>query len=133
MFKRFKKIKAGLQQMVISQKWDDYKEDNVDRAYAVKQKILDENFWDELEYALSFTLPIYSVIRAADTDRSSLHLAHEWWESMIQNVKKAIFKKERKQLDEESVFWNAVNSVLTSRWSKSNTPLHCMAHSLNPK
>ncbi|CAL9222157.1 unnamed protein product [Arabidopsis halleri] len=116
-----------------SPKWDDYKEDGVDRASAVKKKILDEMFWDELEYALSFTLPIYSVIRAADTDKPSLHLVYEWWESMIQNVKKAIFKKERKQLDDDSVFWNAIHSVLTSRWSKSNTPLHCMAHSLNPR
>ncbi|CAE6074649.1 unnamed protein product [Arabidopsis arenosa] len=98
MFKRFKKIKTGLQQMVISPKWDDYKEDDVGKASAVKQKILDERFWDELEYVLSFTLPIYGVIRAADTDKPSLHLVYEWWESMIQNVKKAIFRRERKQL-----------------------------------
>ncbi|KAL1215191.1 hypothetical protein V5N11_016959 [Cardamine amara subsp. amara] len=52
---------------------------------------------------------------------------------MIQNVKKAIFKKERKELEDDSFFWNAVHSILTSRWNKSNTPLHCMAHSLNPK
>ncbi|XP_018453902.2 uncharacterized protein LOC108825058 [Raphanus sativus] len=71
MLKRFKKIKTGLQQMVISPKWDDYKEDGVERASAVKKKILDEMFWEELEYALSFTLPIYSVIRAADTDKPS--------------------------------------------------------------
>ncbi|KAL1198973.1 hypothetical protein V5N11_004941 [Cardamine amara subsp. amara] len=52
---------------------------------------------------------------------------------MIQEVKKVIFKRERKQLDDDSVFWNAIHSILTSRWSKSNTPLHCIAHSLNPK
>ncbi|RID75417.1 hypothetical protein BRARA_B02463 [Brassica rapa] len=95
-----------------SPKWDDYKDDGVERASSVKKKILDEMFWDEIDYALSFTLPIYNVIRAADTDKPSLHLVYEWWESMIQTVKK---------------------SILTSRWSKSNTPLHCMAHSLNPK
>ncbi|XP_010468407.1 PREDICTED: uncharacterized protein LOC104748467 [Camelina sativa] len=133
MLKRFKKIKTGLQQIVISPKWDDYKEDGVGRASAVKQKILNEIFWDGIEYALSFTLPIYSVIRAADTDKPSLHLVYEWWDSMIQDVKKAILKKERKQFDGDSVFWNAIRSILTSRWSKSNTPLHCMAHSLNPR
>ena len=119
--------------MVISPKWDDYKDDGVERASAVKKKILDEMFWDEIEYALSFTLPIYSVIRAADTDKPSLHLVYEWWETMIQTVKKAIFRKERKEHEDDSVFWNAVQSILISRWSKSNTPLHCMAHSLNPK
>ncbi|XP_050387765.1 uncharacterized protein LOC126804047 [Argentina anserina] len=133
MFKRFKKIKAGLQHMVISNKWDDYKEDDVRKAAAVKQKILDEMFWDELDYVISFTEPIYSMIRRSDTDKSSLHLVYEWWEDMIQNVKKAIYRKERKQLHEDSSFWNVVHKVLMSRWSKSSTPLHCMAHSLNPK
>ncbi|XP_050379743.1 uncharacterized protein LOC126797111 [Argentina anserina] len=133
MFKRFKKIKAGLQHMVISNKWDDYKEDDVRKAAAVKQKILDEMFWDELDYVISFTEPIYSMIRRSDTDKPSLHLVYEWWEDMIQNVKKAIYRKERKQLHEDSSFWNVVHKVLMSRWSKSSTPLHCMAHSLNPK
>uniref|UniRef100_A0A0D3CZA6 HAT C-terminal dimerisation domain-containing protein n=1 Tax=Brassica oleracea var. oleracea TaxID=109376 RepID=A0A0D3CZA6_BRAOL len=81
MLKRFKKIKTGLQQMVISPKWDDYKEDGVERASAVKKKILDKLFREELEYALSFTLPIYSVIRAIDTDKPSLHLVYEWYYS----------------------------------------------------
>ena len=62
----------------------------------MKKKILDEMFWDEIEYSLSFTLLIYNVIRAADTDKPSLHLVYEWWESMIQTVKKAIIRKERK-------------------------------------
>ena len=119
--------------MVISPKWDDYKDDGVERASTVKKKILDEMLWDEIDYALSFTLPIYNVIRAADTDKPSLHLVYEWWESMIQTVKKVIFRKERKELEDDSVFWNYVQSIFTSRWSKSNTPLHCMAHSLNPK
>nr|XP_011470781.1 PREDICTED: uncharacterized protein LOC101295002 [Fragaria vesca subsp. vesca] len=78
MFKRFKKIKAGLQHMVISNKWDDYKEDDVRKAAAVKQKILDEMFWDELDYVLSFMEPIYNMIRYADTDKPSLHLVYEW-------------------------------------------------------
>ena len=133
MFRRFRKVKGGLQHMVISNKWDDYKEDDVRKAAAVKQKILDEMFWDDVDYVLSFMEPIYSMIRHADTDRPSLHLVYEWWEDMIQNVKKAIYRKEMKQLHEESSFWNVVHKVLTSRWSKSSTPLHCMTHSLNPK
>ena len=60
-------------------------------------------------------------------------MVYEWWETMIQTVKKAILRKERKEHEDDSVFWNAVQSILISRWSKSNTPLHCMAHSLNPK
>ncbi|CAN7057920.1 unnamed protein product [Brassica rapa subsp. trilocularis] len=76
MLKRFKKIKTGLQQMVIRPKWDDYKDDGEEGTSAVKKKILDKMLWDEIEYALSFTLPIYNVIRAADTDKPSLHLVY---------------------------------------------------------
>ena len=32
-----------------------------------------------------------------------------------------------------SVFFDVVQSILLSRWGKSNTPLQCLAHSLNPR
>jgi hypothetical protein len=133
MMKRFRLIKNGLQQMVISPKWDDYKEDDHVKARSVKEKLLDELFWDDIDYVLSFTEPIYEMIRKADTDRPSLHLVYEWWDSMIEKVKKAIYRKERKGFHQGSNFWDAVYKVLISRWSKSNTTLNCLAHSLNPK
>ncbi|XP_024164308.1 uncharacterized protein LOC112171343 [Rosa chinensis] len=133
MLKRFRQIRNGLQQMVISPKWDDYKEDDVRKAASVKEKLLDELLWDDIDYIISFTEPIYEMIRRADTDRPSLHLVYEWWDSMIEQVKKAIYRKERKQPHEESPFWDAVYKVLMARWSKSNTSLNCLAHSLNPK
>jgi hypothetical protein len=133
MMKRFRLIKNGLQQMVISPKWDDYKEDEDVKARSVKEKLLDELFWDDIDYILSFTEPIYEMIRKADTDRPSLHLVYEWWDSMIEKVKKAIYRKERKGFHQGSKFWDAVYKVLISRWSKSNTTLNCLAHSLNPK
>ncbi|XP_050385846.1 uncharacterized protein LOC126802279 [Argentina anserina] len=133
MFKRFKMIKNGLQQMVISPKWDHYKEDDYRKAASVKEKLLDELMWDDIDYILTFTEPIYEMIRKADTDKPCLHLVYEWWDNIIEKVKKAIYRKERKQLDQESTFWNAVYGVLINRWTKSNTSLHCLAHSLNPK
>ena len=71
------------------------------------------------------------MIRKADTDKPSLHLVYEWWDSMIVKVKTAIYRKERKGLHQGSSFWDAVYKVLISRWTKSNTPLNCMTHSLN--
>ncbi|KAK1576759.1 hypothetical protein Q3G72_016280 [Acer saccharum] len=44
MLKRFKLVKNGLQAMVISDKWSCYREDDVDKANFVKDKILDD-FW----------------------------------------------------------------------------------------
>ncbi|KAI5351242.1 hypothetical protein L3X38_004133 [Prunus dulcis] len=31
------------------------------------------------------------------------------------------------------MFFNVVHEILVDQWTKSSTPLHCLAHSLNPK
>ncbi|KAL5147497.1 hypothetical protein HKD37_06G017177 [Glycine soja] len=100
MLKRFKQLKKGLQEMVISDQWSSYKEDDVAKAKFVKDTLLDDNWWDKVDYILSFISPIYDVLRRTDTEASSLHLVYEMWDSMIE---------------------------------KSSTPLHCLAHSLNPR
>ena len=73
------------------------------------------------------------MLRACDTDRLSLHLVYEMWDSMIEQVKVAIFKKEGKDNEEFSSFNDVVYKILIDRWTKNYTPLHCLAHSLNPK
>ncbi|QHO55695.1 uncharacterized protein DS421_3g67380 [Arachis hypogaea] len=133
MLKRFKLIKFRLKEMVISEKWSSYKEDDVGKAEFVKEKILSDNWWQKVDYILSFTDPIYDVLRSTDTDTPSLHLVYEMWDSMIEKVKKVIYHYERKDESEESTFFNVVNSILIERWTKSSTPLHCFAHSLNPR
>ncbi|KAM1996356.1 hypothetical protein ACFX15_029309 [Malus domestica] len=133
MLRRFKEVKEGLQQMVISPNWALYKEDDLVKAMTVKQKILDEYFWEKIDYILFFTAPIYEVIRMADTDKPCLHLVYEWWDAMIEKVKAAIYRNERKALHEKSSFFDAVYRILLERWTKSSTPLHCLAHSLNPR
>jgi hypothetical protein len=133
MFRRFKKVKEGLQQMVINPKWDLYKKDDVIKARSVKEIILDECFWDKINDVISITDPIYDMLRRCDTDIPCLHLVYEWWDVMIEDVKKAIYRKERKQLHDTSLLFDQVYEVLIHRWTKSSTPLHCLAHSLNPK
>ncbi|XP_028063908.1 uncharacterized protein LOC114267118 [Camellia sinensis] len=77
MLKRFKLIYHGLQTMVISDKWASYKEDDVGKAAVVKEKLLNDVWWDKIEYILSFTLPIYEMLRFCDTDKPCLHLVYE--------------------------------------------------------
>jgi len=95
MFKRFQRLKKGLQEMVIS---DDcsYKEDNVDSAQFVKETLLNDNWWMKVDYILAFTAPIYDVLRKTDTDMATLHLVYEIWDSMIENVRKMIYQHEKK-------------------------------------
>ena len=96
MLKRFKTIKRGLKQLVISEEWEMYKEDDVVKAKEVKDKILNEDFWMDVDYILSFTAPMYEMLRLDDTDKPCLHNIYEWWYLMIRKVKEAIYKKEHK-------------------------------------
>jgi hypothetical protein len=88
MLKRFLDIKDALVQMVVHQNWAAYREDNntAARAQRVKELILNDVWWDKLNYIVSFMLPIYSMIRKADTDKPCLHLIYEMWDDMIEKV-----------------------------------------------
>jgi len=64
-----------------------YRDDNPGQAQFVKEKIVNDLWWDDVRYFLSFTEPIYSMIRVADTDKPCLHLIYEMWDTMIEKVK----------------------------------------------
>ena len=58
-----------------SDQWASYKEDNVGKAQKVKDMILSDLWWDNINYIIEFTAPIYDMLRiAADTDKPCLHL-----------------------------------------------------------
>jgi hypothetical protein len=137
MLKRFVEVKSALQQMVISDKWSIYKEARDDSptptAQIVKDLILNDVWWDKVDYILRITTPIYEMIRMTDTDTPCLHLVYEMWDSMIEKVKKVIYRFEGKQEDEDSDLYSVIYDILIARWTKGNNPLHCLAHSLNPR
>ena len=115
MLKRFRKIKKGLQSMVISDKWSSYREDDIGKAQFVKDKVLDDIWWDRIEYILAFTEPIYSMLQVADTDKPCLHLIYEMWDTMIEKVKTIIFMYENKKEGDESIFYSVVQKILVDR------------------
>ncbi|XP_024016255.1 uncharacterized protein LOC112089734 [Eutrema salsugineum] len=106
MLRRMKLIKMGLQAMVISQKWSSYREDDTEKAVLVKEKIVNDNWWEKVSYILDFTRPIYDMIRFCDTDKPCLHLVYEMWDSMIEKVKLEIYKREARPMTEFSLFYD---------------------------
>ncbi|GJN14422.1 hypothetical protein PR202_gb01245 [Eleusine coracana subsp. coracana] len=96
--------------MVMSDQWSAYKKDNIGQAEIVRKKLLDEFWWDQIDYILAFTEPIYSMIRLVDTEKSCLHLIYEMWNNMIEKVKAAIYKHEGKAPEEESAFYSVVHA-----------------------
>ncbi|XP_057249930.1 uncharacterized protein LOC104886481 [Beta vulgaris subsp. vulgaris] len=94
MLKRFKLLRRSLEAMVISEEWGGYKEDDQGKASFVKEKVMSDSWWDKVDYILAFTGPIYEMIRACDTDKPSLHLVYEMWDSMLEKVKIVIYTHE---------------------------------------
>ncbi|XP_075674890.1 uncharacterized protein LOC142644095 [Castanea sativa] len=133
MLKRLKSIKRCLQAMAISDQWASYRKDDVEKAQKVKDLILSDLWRDNIDYILEFTAPIYDMLRMADTDKPCLHLMYEMWDSMIEKVKAVIYRHEGLEDDQHCSFWSVVYDILIDRWTKNCTPLHCLAHSLNPK
>ena len=119
--------------MAISEQWASNREDDVGKAQKVKEMILSDLRWDKVDYIHEFTAPNYDMLRVTDTDKPCLHLVYEMWDSMIEKVKATIYRHEGLEDDEYSSFWSVVHDILIDRWTKNYTPLHCLAHSLNPK
>ena len=71
--KRFKLIKRNLQDLVLSDRWNMYRDYDVGQAQFVKEKVLDLQ-WDKINYFIAY--PIYDMLRVTDTDTPSLHLVY---------------------------------------------------------
>ncbi|KAL0462383.1 UNVERIFIED_CONTAM: hypothetical protein Slati_0125900 [Sesamum latifolium] len=112
MLKRFKLIKQPLKMMVISKQWSCYRDDDITKARNVKEKLLDDSWWDSIDYILDFTEPIYEMLRATDTDKPCLHLVYDMWDNKISKVKETIYKHEKKADYEESSFWGVVHKEI---------------------
>ncbi|KAJ1393400.1 hypothetical protein SESBI_35001 [Sesbania bispinosa] len=90
MLKRFRQLKQRHREMVISDQWSSYKEEDVGKATFVKETLLDDVWWDKVDYILAFTSPIYNDLRKADIEASCLHLVYEMWDSMIEEVRRQV-------------------------------------------
>ena len=55
MLKRFKLIKHPLRTMIASEEWDSYRDDDINKARFVKEKINDDEWWEKISYILEFT------------------------------------------------------------------------------
>ena len=87
----------------------------MEKAKFVKETLLDDLWWEKVDYILSFTSSIYDVLRRMDTDASTLHMVYEMWDSMIEIVKKIIYKYERKTESKQSTFYDVVHTILVDR------------------
>ena len=123
-------MKEALQSMVCNSLWTQWRQSQTDRAQVVKRMVGDDEWWDRVEYLLTFSKSIVDLLRMLDTDKPSLGEVYEGIDSMIEKIREVDNAKEQ---DLEEVFYNEVKDILTKRWNKMTTPLHLLAYALNPK
>ncbi|XP_074336689.1 uncharacterized protein LOC141673859 [Apium graveolens] len=112
MLKRFKLLKRALERLVLCEEWSTYREYDLPKAQVMRTTILDEYWWDSVDYILEFTAPMYDMLRFSDTDKLSLHLVYDMWDDMIEKVKNIIYRHEKKEHFEESPFYDVVYVIL---------------------
>jgi len=54
------------------------------------------------------------------------------WDSMIEKLERP-YMTGRKDESEGSTFCEVINSILIDQWTTTSSPLHYLAHSLNPR
>ena len=94
-FKRLVDVKQALKSMVISDIWAVWRQSQTDRANNVKRLILDEDWWAQIDYLLSFTEPIYTLIRWCDIDKPILGDIYDCIDTMVEQVRDIIIEKEQ--------------------------------------
>ena len=110
--------------MVISEEWSSYRDDDIGKANFVKEKIVNDDWWEKVSYIIDFTRPIYDMIRYCDTDKLCLHLVYEMWDSMIEKVKLEIYKKEGRPMSEFSSLMLLISFVSLDE-EQHSSPLPC--------
>jgi hypothetical protein len=123
-------VRQALQAMVIDPLWESWRTSTSDRGQRIKSIILDDAWWDKVQYLLQFTEPILTMIRIFDTDMPCLGEVYENIDSMLEKIREIIRASEN---DPFEVFYNEVKDIVTKRWNKMTTPLHLLAYSLHPK
>lgn len=138
MLRRIKRVKDALEKTVMDPDWKknrgNLRNANELKSREIKDTLVSDTRWDKVDYILKFTEPLMEFLRVADKDSCVLHFIYDMWDSMIEDVRGHIFEHENEDLlTGKSAFFDAIQKVLEDRWNKSNTPLHCLAHSLVPK
>jgi hypothetical protein len=118
-FRRLLKVRQALGAMVISDAWDELSSDR-EGANAVKETVLDSQFWSQVRFVLEFTKPIYYMIKFADSDRPIIGEVYEQMDSMLGQIKDIVEPKDVN-------LYNLIRVEVEKRWEMLNIPLHALA------
>ena len=128
--RRLMQVKEALTNMVTGNNWAIWRQSNTERATNIRKRILDEDWWERVEYLINLTAPIMIMLRYADMDRPCLREIYDGIDSMLEKIKQIVNEKEQ---DPQETFFKQLKTIIIERWNKMTTPLHLIAYALKLK
>jgi len=129
-FRRLLKVREALASMASSDSWQDLK-DRVASAsersdfqeVEVEDTVLDGHFWQQVQYILQFTKPIYSMIQFADIDQLMIGEVYEQMDNMLGQIKDIVQPR-------DVILYDHIHKHVVKRLDNLNVPLHALAYVL---
>lgn len=94
LLERMLEVHEPLQSLVVSSEWGRWSESKTESGKKVKLQVLDNDWWADCSYLVSFLGPIVEVIHYADSDAPSLEEIYETFDSMLGRVKATTQQRE---------------------------------------
>ena len=79
-------VYASLQTIIVAQEWNAWSQSKSTQAKKIRDMLLNEDWWVEVIYVVSFTSPIVELIRHVDFDSPSLGGIYECMDCMVGKV-----------------------------------------------
>lgn len=129
LLERMIEVQAPLQSLVVSSEWGRRSESKTDMERKVRLQGLDNDWWADCSYLVSYLGPIVEVIHYIDSNAPSLGEIYETFDSMLGRVKVAIQQREPSL----EFYTSHIRPTIQRKWDRMNTPLHMAVYALNPK
>lgn len=103
-------VQHALKATVISTEWSTWGESKTEQGKKVSRMILNDDWWVDVKYIVSFTSPIMELIRYANLDSPCLGEIYESIDSMIGKIKSNI-----RQRDPSLELFNELQKLIEKR------------------
>lgn len=128
LLERIVEVYASLQAIVVSSECNAWNESKSPQAKKIREMLLNEDWWADCRYVVSFTTPIMELIKYVDSNSPALGEIYECIDTMVDKVKHIIHQR-----NPSLEFFHEIHKLIEKRWIKLNTSLHVVAYALNPK
>ena len=82
---------------------------------------------------LKFTAPAFKLLQSTDTDQPFLGEVYDGMDTMVEKTVGIISQESPQLLFIDVGFVDLIQKIMVDRWNSFNTPLHTLAHALNPR